>query len=102
MLVVDIQQARDDGGGTARWCSLSKVKKEYMSASATTMVITGAQRTYGQIAPLRAVLEDPKTPVFDEIGHLVPRGVARPEAFFRGQARFLRAERDDILLFPGV
>ena len=59
------------------------------------------QQTHGQIAPLRAVLEDPKTPVFDEIGPLIPRGVARPEAFFCGQTRFLRAERNDILLFSG-
>ena len=64
------------------------------------------QQTHYQVAPLRAVLEDPKTPVFNETGHLVPRGVTLgvtcPEALFHGQTCFLRAEWYDILLFSGV
>lgn len=69
-----------------------------MLASATT---TGVQQTHGQIAPLCAVLEDPKAPVFDETGHLVPRSITRPETLFHGQTCFLGAERYDILLFSG-
>ena len=99
VLVVDVQQPRDDGGNATRRSSLSRVEEDCMLANAMT---TGVQQTHGQIAPLSAVLEDPKTPVFDETGHLVPRGVTRPEALFHGQTCFLRAEWYDILLFSDV
>jgi hypothetical protein len=53
--------------------------------------------TYGQVAPLRAELEDPETPVLIKACDLIPRVVVRPEAVFDGQTRVLRTEVDDVL-----
>ena len=99
VLVIDVQQMRDDAGDTTRRRRLSTDEKEWTSASAKAT--TGVQKTHGQIAPLRAILKNPEAPVFDKTGHLVSRGVVRPKAVFCGQTRFLRAERNNILLFAG-
>ena len=57
VLIVDVQQLQDDGGDSTQQCGLSRIEEDWMLASATT---TGVQQTRSQIAPLCAVLEDPR------------------------------------------
>ena len=53
--------------------------------------------THGQVAPLRAVLEDPKAPVLVKVRDLIFQVVVRPEAIFDTHTHIFRTEVDNVL-----